>query len=66
MVQSISEQIEALRVKQREENKTNARANLVKVVTNKNSTDEEVISACGRFVGTHLAGRQRKKAVVSN
>lgn len=59
----IDAQIKALQEQRKQANRVEARANLVKVVGNKNSTPEQLLDACYSFIGTHRlnSGTPRKK-----
>lgn len=49
----IDAQIKALQAQKKEQNRSEARTNLAKVVGNKSSTNEQILSACYSFIGTH-------------
>jgi hypothetical protein len=69
MAEDFDAQIKALQAKRREQNKVEARGNLVKVVGNKSSTPEQILEACYSFIGTHRlnsgAGRRKKTEVIT-
>lgn len=67
MVSDIDAQIKALQAQKKENNKSEARSNLVRVVGNKSSTPEQILSACYTFIGTHRlnTGAPRKPKVTS-
>lgn len=65
MEQSIDEQIKALEAKRKEQNRVEAKANLVRVVGNKASTTEQLRDACYSFIGTTLVHKPRAKKVES-
>lgn len=62
----IDAQIKALQAKKKEQNKSEARSNLAKIVGNKSSTVEDILSACYTFIGTHRlnTGAPRKPRAV--
>lgn len=63
MAEDFDAQIKALQAKRREQNKVEARANLVKVVNTKGVSNEQILEACYSFIGTHRlnTGTRRKK-----
>ena len=58
---SLDEQIAQLQARKKEQNKVSTRANLIKVVGNKNSTVEQLLDACYSFIGTHRLNAGGKK-----
>jgi hypothetical protein len=66
----IDAQIKALQAQKKEQNKSEVRSNLARVVGNKSSTNEMILSACYTFIGTHRlntgAPRKPRTAVTAS